>query len=467
MAVDLTHVQPALKVYPPKVNPWILNLIRLVTPFWLKNQCGIKAVETRYVDRLVTATKKFEEGKSRYILAFRHPTTDDPFAMMHLLSVAVPKEAQAMGVKLQNMPHSSFVYDRGIALWAGDYINWLFPALGGISIFRGKLDRPALNFMRQQITSGDVPLSMAPEGGTNGKSEIVAELEPGVAQIGFWAAEDLQKAGRTEEMLIIPIGIQYEYGTEAWQAIDQAICTIEKESGITKPAITPENRYQRLYDLGLHLVRWVGGYYQTFYRQHIAEASALNQSLDVAECNDIATLINDLCDHILRVAEMNFGIKAKGSTVDRCRRLEQAGWDRIFRNDIKDIEQLSQVERSFADQLALEAYQSNWHMKIAESVIGITSDYVRQHPSPSRYIEVIKIIWSVLNRITERDPKSVFKQSPNFGDRKLTISVAEPLSVSALLGEYQSSRTAAKECTRKLTDDITKALKDLVVPSTI
>lgn len=467
MAVDLTHVQPALKVYPPKVNPWILNLIRLVTPFWLKNQCGIKAVETRYVDRLVTATKKFEEGKSRYILAFRHPTTDDPFAMMHLLSVAVPKEAQAMGVKLQNMPHSSFVYDRGIALWAGDYINWLFPALGGISIFRGKLDRPALNFMRQQITSGDVPLSMAPEGGTNGKSEIVAELEPGVAQIGFWAAEDLQKAGRTEEMLIIPIGIQYEYGTEAWQAIDQAICTIEKESGITKPAITPENRYQRLYDLGLHLVRWVGSFYQAFYRQHIAEASALNQSLDGAECNDIATLINDLCDRILRVAEMNFGIKAKGSTVDRCRRLEQAGWDRIFRNDIKDIEQLSQVERSFADQLALEAYQSNWHMKIAESVIGITSDYVRQHPSPSRYIEVIKIIWSVLNRITERDPKSVFKQSPNFGDRKLTVSVAEPLSVSALLGEYQSSRTAAKECTRKLTDDITKALKDLVVPSTI
>ena len=191
------------------------------------------------------------------------------------------------------------------------------------------------------------------------------------------------------------------------------------------------------------------------------------RSLTPEQSQNIAILIHDLCDRILRVAETNFGIKAKGSTVDRCRRLEQAGWDRIFRNDIKDIEQLSQVERSFADQLALEAYQSNWHMKIAESVIGITSDYVRQHPSPSRYIEVIKIIWSVLNRITERDPKSVFKQSPNFGDRKLTVSVAEPLSVSALLGEYQSSRTAAKECTRKLTDDITKALKDLVVPSTI
>jgi hypothetical protein len=467
MAVDLTHVQPPLKVYPPQINPWILNIIRFVTPFWISKQCGINAIETRYVDRLVTATKKFEEGKCRYILAFRHPSTDDPFAMMHLLCRAVPKQAQAMGIKLKNLPHSTFVYDRGISLWAGDYINWLFPALGGISIFRGKLDRPALNLMRQQITSGAFPLSMAPEGGTNGKNEIVAELEPGVAQIGFWAAEDLQKVGRTEEMLIIPIGIQYEYRTDVWEQIDQAIATIEKESGLIQSAITPENRYQRLYDLGLHLVQWVGNYYQTFYRQHIAQDIVQDAQVAVNQSQDLGTLIDNLCDRILRIAEINFGIKAKGTTIDRCRRLEQAGWDRIFRNDIKDIEKLSQVERSFADQLALEAYHSNWHMKIAESIIGITSDYVRQHPSPSRYIEVIKIVWSVLNRITERDPKSVFKQTPNFGDRKLTISVAEPLSVSDLLPEYQSSRIAAKKCTGKLTEDIAKALKDLVTPSMI
>jgi hypothetical protein len=162
---------------------------------------------------------------------------------------------------------------------------------------------------------------------------------------------------------------------------------------------------------------------------------------------------------------MSFGIKAKGSPIDRCRRLEQAGWDRIFRNDIQDIEKLSGVERGFADQLALEASYSNWHMRIAESIIGVTSDYVRQHPSPSRYIEVLKLMWSVLQRVTERNQDSAFKETPNFGDRKLTISVAEPLSVSDRLAEYQSSRAASKECTRKLTEDIHRAMKDLVVPS--
>ncbi len=461
MAVDLTRVQPPLKVYPPKPNQLLLKLIRLVTPFWLRGQCGIKQIETRYIDRLVEVTKKFQDGKSRYLLAFRHPTTDDPFAMLYLLAYAVPEQAREMGIKLTKTPHSSFVYDRGISLWAGEYINWLFPALGGISIFRGKLDRPALNLMRKQITHGNEPLSMAPEGGTNGKSETVAELEPGIAQIGFWAAEDLQKEGRTEEMLIIPVGIQYEYSAEAWGAIDQTIITIEKECGITKPEITPNTRYQRLYDLGSYLVQWVGDYYKTFY------SSYASTDPKITDTDDLAMRVQDLADRILRVAEMNFGIKSKGTAIDRCRRLEQAGWDRIFRNDIKDIAQLSQVERSFADQLALEANYSNWHMKIAESIIGVTSDYVRQHPSPSRYVEVLKLMWSVLQRVTERDQESVFKETPSFGDRKVIISVAEPLSVSDRLPEYQSSRTAAKECTRKLTEEISNSLNNLIVRSAI
>ena len=459
MAVDLTRVQPPLKVYPPKANQFILKIIRLLTPFWLRWQCGIKQIETRYVDRLVEATKKFQDGKSRYMLAFRHPSTDDPFAMLYLLAYAVPEEARDMGIKLTTLPHSGFVYDRGISLWAGDYVNWLFPALGGISIFRGKLDRFALNWMRKQITHGEVPLSMAPEGGTNGKSETVAELEPGIAQIGFWAAEDLHKEGRTEEMLIIPVGIQYEYSTQAWGKIDQTIITIEKECGIIKPAITPDNRYQRLYDLGSYLVKWVSDYYKAFYGNYV-KFNSENTNPD-----NLAANLGELADRILSVAEMSFGIKAKGSPIDRCRRLEQAGWDRIFRNDINDIEKLSGVERGFADQLALEASYSNWHMRIAESIIGVTSDYVRQHPSPSRYIEVLKLMWSVLQRVTERNQDSAFKETPHFGDRKLTISVAEPLSVSDRLAEYQSSRAASKECTRKLTEDIHRAMKDLVVPS--
>jgi len=53
-------------------------------------------------------------------------------------------------------------------------------------------------------------MTVAPEGATNGHSEIVSPLERGVAQLGFWCVEDLVKAGRSETVYIVPIGgIQY------------------------------------------------------------------------------------------------------------------------------------------------------------------------------------------------------------------------------------------------------------------
>jgi hypothetical protein len=241
--------------------------------------------------------------------------------------------------------------------------------------------------------------------------------------------------------------------------IDQTISTIEKECGISKPNITTDTRYQRLYDLGNHLVQWVSDYYKTFYNNYAKTDKKTNDT------DDLATRVEDLADRILSVAEMSFGIKAKGTPIDRCRRLEQSGWDRIFRNDIKGIEHLSSIERSFADQLALEAHYSNWHMRIAESMIGVTSDYVHQNPSPSRYVEVLKLMWSVLQRVTDRSSNEALKATPNFGDRKLIISVAEPISVSERLTEYQSSRTAGKECTRKLTEEIFNSLNKLIVKS--
>jgi S-adenosylmethionine synthetase len=59
------------------------------------------------------------------------------------------------------------------------------------------------------------------------------------------------------------------------------------------------------------------------------------------------------------------------------------------------------------------------------------------------------------------------KEIPNFGDRKLTLSVAEPISVSDRLAEYQSSRAASKECTRKLTEEIHTSMKNLIVRSVL
>jgi hypothetical protein len=311
--------------------------------------------------------------------------------------------------------------------------------------------------IRKFTVNAELPMAMAPEGGTNGQNELVAQLEPGMAQFGFWGAEDLHKAGRSEEVLILPIGIQYEYMPADWDKIDRMLMDIEAECGLNKPPVKPEERYQRFFDLGTHMIDFVSDHYKRFYPSFTSDATVAQQE------NSLGERLQVLLDQILRAAEAHFAIKPKGTVVDRCRRLEQAGWEQIFRADFKDFQQLSVLERGFADQLARETATSHWHMRIAESLQPIPGNYVKEHPSASRYAETLLLIWRAMSRVKNE----TFGKTPYLGDRKLLLSIGEPISVTERYAEYQSSRASAKECVTKLTADLHAALSQLIEKSTL
>jgi len=453
MAISLERVHPPLPYLPPQYDPKVLRFMQVTSPYWLYWKSRISHVEEHHLERMVQSQLEADLGKIKCLYAFRHPTTDDHFSLLHLFGKSLPKTARQMGVKLNMPTHSFFVYDRGIPLWAGGVVNWLFPRLGGIPVFRGKADRQGMKLMREHLVHGKLPLSIAPEGGTNGQSELVADLEPGVVQLGFWSAEDLAKAGRPERVVIVPIGIQYEYTTHAWQHIDRLLLSIEQDCGIHKPRPLPSDRYQRLYDLGIFLVNWVAEYYQKFYP---------NYAVSVDSSWDLRQRLEGICDSILRVAESHFGTEGKGTIVDRCRRLEQAVWDQVFRHDL-DLSKISNLELGFANQLAKEANASMWHMRIAESILPITGTYVREHPSPSRFAEMLLLIWRAMCRV-----KLIpFGKTAYLGNRKLILSAGEPICVSDQLAIYQSSRQQAKECVNQITQQLKQALTDLIIPSAL
>lgn len=460
MAVDFTKVHAPLPTFNPTLNKPLLQLVQTLIPHWLRWNCGITAVSARNVETLVQLQQEFNQGKTRYVLAFRHPTTDDHISLLYLMSQVLPRAARAQGCNLNaqgNFPHHGyFVYDRGIPLWAGNIVNWLFPNLGGIAIARGKLDRPALQMIRQHIAFGSLPLMIAPEGGTNGKSELVAQLEPGLAQLALWAAEDLAKASANPpNLVIVPVGIQYDYGKSSWQKIDQLLAQIETYCAMTKEPITPANRYQRLYELGDYLIHWVEAHYKKFYSTHAPATNDPNAPL--------GDRLHNLLDHILTVAEAHFQLPARGTIVDRCRRIEQVGWDHIFRPEFTDISQLSPLEKGFADQLASEAAQSHWHMRIAESVMSVTGNYVISHPSPSRYAETLLLMWRALSRVQNQP----FGATPKLGERQLLLSVGAPIPVTPHLKEYQTNRAAAKKVSQGLTDELYKSFINLIQPSSL
>jgi hypothetical protein len=383
----IVQVQPPLKFIPPALNPLVLKGTQLLLPAWLRSRTAITQIKAEKVEVLVDLYHQFQAGKIRFLMAFRHPSTNDPLCMAYLLSHIVPRVAQQQKISLQYPIHSHFIYDRGIPLWAGAQVGWLYSRLGGIPIHRGKVDRLGLRSVRNLFANSSLPMAAAPEGATNGHNEIVSPLEPGVAQLGFWCVEDLLKDGGSEQVFIVPIGIQYRYVEPPWKALEQLLNELEVDSGFQsaiKEATPSEAFYRRLNQLGEHLLTLMEEFYSRFYHQIPTTKVGTSEELKLPSSDQkFMTRLQALLDTALQVAEQYFGILPKGSLSDRCRRVEQAGWDYIYREDIKDIEALSPLERGLADRIAEEASLRMWHMRLVESFVAVTGDYVIKKPTVS------------------------------------------------------------------------------------
>jgi hypothetical protein len=269
--------------------------------------------------------------------------------------------------------------------------------------------------------------------------------------------EDLQKADRPEQVWILPIGIQYRYIDEPWPRLAQLMTELETTIGLNPYPIattTPEQYHQRLLKIGETLLLKLEQFYQQFYpgtaglpAPPIAPETPLNQRLAI------------LLDRTLQVAESYFNITASGTPVDRCRRLEEASWTFIHRSDLPARESLSLLDRGLADWIAQEASLRIIHMRLAESFVAVTSDYVAEKPSFDRLAETTLIMFDAMARI--RGDK--LPQRPKLGLREARVTVTEPISISDRWDSYQANRRSAKQAIEDLTADIRRALEGCMV----
>jgi hypothetical protein len=342
-------------------------------------------------------------------------------------------------------------------------MGWFYAQLGGTPIIRGKVDRAGLRSARDLFANGSLPMTAAPEGATNGHTEIVSPIEPGISQLGFWCVEDMEKAGRSEEVFIVPIGIRYHYVSPPWAALRQLLSELEADTGLTEELSTSLNEpveaylYRRLYRLGEHLLCEMEAYYIRFYHQdlpaHRSDSSHSTPYVPMPN-EEFAARLNALLNVALNVAEQYFNLSPRGSVIDRCRRLEQASWDYIFRDDIK-IESLSPLERGLADRVAEEADLRAWHMRIVESLV--TGRYVQEKPTAERFAETALLMWDMVARIKGNNPFD----RPRLGKQRAMLTVGQPLSVSARWDGYRESRRSAKQAIADLTQDLQNALDQM------
>lgn len=465
------QAQPPLEFIPPDYNPWVVKGVRSLLPWWMRSVAQIRDIEFRNVATLAQLYHDFQSQKVRFLLAFRHPTVNDPYCLASLTWHEVPQVARLHGIDLTDETHFHFLYDRGIPLWAGKGMGWLYSRMGGTSIKRGGLDLPGLRSARNLFTSGRFPLAAAPEGATNGHSEIVSPIEPGVANLGFWCYDDLRKANRSEQVLIAPIGIQYHYVGQPWIVLERLLSQLEVDCGIQLDAdlsrrstlqndtdLTVEQQmwlYGRLRALGERLLNQMEQFYSKYYRQQLSIAPSASPDEACNETENMAGRLHRLLDVALQVAEYYFNLSPKGSLAERCRRIEQAGWERIYRDDLKQIEQTVAIERGLADLLAEEAALRLWHMRLVESFVSVTGYYVQQKPTVTRFAETLLILWETIARIKG---KRTFPR-PQLGPQRAVVTVGEPIDIGPRWPSYQSKR---RQAVTDLTQDLQTALEALM-----
>ncbi|MDY6898009.1 MAG: 1-acyl-sn-glycerol-3-phosphate acyltransferase [Cyanobacteriota bacterium] len=462
MSLGINQAQAPLEFIPPKFNPSVLRITQLLLPAWIPSQTILSQIEAENVKTLVKLVNEFQQKKIRFLIAFRHPQVEDPFSLGYLFSHIVPKVARQEGIKLNYPVHAHFIYDRGIPLWAGSHIGWFLSRMGATPIQRGKADWTGLRSARNLFTEGKFPMSAAPEGGTNGLSEIISPLEPGIAQLGFWCAEDLEKAGRSEQVLILPVGIKYSYTNPPWESIDKLLSDLEEFSGLPvyengfDKALPQETLYPRLIRLAEHLLSVMEDFYKRFYH-HSPELNI--PETDTSDGNEaIAARLQSLLNSALKVSEDYFDLMPKGNFNDRCRRVEQAGWNYIFREDFKNNKSLSTIEKRLADRVAEEANLRMWHMRLVESFVAVTGKYVREKPTAERFAETTLILWDVVARIKGSNP---FKR-PKLGKQRAKITIGEPLSISDRFEDYKKNRKAARIAVGDFTNNLQKAMEELI-----
>ncbi|MEM6450305.1 MAG: 1-acyl-sn-glycerol-3-phosphate acyltransferase [Cyanobacteria bacterium P01_D01_bin.105] len=484
----IRRVQPPLHFIPTAYNPWVMRVVHWALPFLLRVRIrpwlptGIARIEVKHVERLVDLYAQFEAGKARFLMAVRHVEVDDPLSGLYLCSRAVSQAAKAKGISLRQPLHTHFVYERGMTIWAGNGLGWMLSRIGGTPIRRGrKPDWVGLKAARKLLVEGEMPMVVAPEGATNGHSERLGPLEPGVAQLGFWCAEDLAKRDRAETVFVVPIGIQYRYTAPNWARLAQLLSRLEAQSGLAtmethaplsekSPEKGPEkdfdkNCYLRILRLGEYLIEKMEQFYQRYYPWALKESAAVAQGDSPQDglhqsCleKDVSLRLQQLLDRALRVSEHFFSLPGKGTLVDRCRRIEEASWNYIYREDLLDMKVLSPLDRGLADWAAQEASLRELHMRIVESFVAVDGRYLCEKPSFERCAEVSLLMSDMIGRLSG----DKLPGRPRLGQRWVQVTVQPPIEVTPRLEGYQQNRRAGRAAVAALTEEIRVALEETI-----
>ena len=434
-----TPITKALYRHPlntSRPSPFVLSILRLVSPLYLRWTLHFSSIELRNaapqaVNTLVSLWREFQDGKTRLILAFRHPYGDEPQVFSYLFDVLLKKQARREGVRLCGHPHARFIHGYEVALWGGPLIRWLLPRIGAVPVYHVKADSAGIKAIRAIIRNGPYPIALAPEGQVSYRSETVPRLEAGCAQMGFWCAEELDKEGRNERVYILPLSIHHIFDPRNEKKVMNMIRSLEAACSMnTVNATLPD----RLEALDLKVLAMAEDFYERTYGKQI-KTDDHEKSRDArwAALRHIA----------LAEGERTLGITAHPSLdeIQRVYRLRQECWDRIYSLD--PSRKIGTLERAYADRRAGEAWFAMRHMEFVDIAYYLDSEYLRDNsgniPSFNRIAETALNLADLVSRFAGGN---ISNRSAALRKRAVVIA-GSPLEIRERMTGYKKNRKEA------------------------
>ena len=423
------YKKPVIKAFPgiidpePRISRFVIFLLRIFARLYLFLFYGVaRSVLKGGEMHLFQAVERALSGKSRCIIAFRHPNGGEPQLLTWFFLFKLRFLAARRKIRFVRFPHTVFVYSYEVVRYGGWVPRFVMPNVGGMPVYHAKLDSKAMNRIYKSIVDGPYPVAIAPEGGVSYTTDSVPRLEAGVIRMGFNAAQQLAKKNPDCPVEILPVSFHFQFGSWGKWTLEQLIRKVEKVCGFSR-----KNRklpfVQRL----------------EVCREHILRANEERYQLKSDESLSFEKRLDLVINAALETAEQMLNVKGEGDFIPRMHRLRQICWDRIFVPELESFDKISNVKRSILDLRAGEAWHIGRHIELLTFCWYFRIPVAAEDALLYVKIEYVQNLWDFANRTMG----GAFQNRVNLFPRKMIIRAAPVINLSERLSCYNSSKKDA------------------------
>ncbi len=438
---------------PSRISAPVVQFGRILLPFYLRFALQFRKIEFFHPETILDELDDFQAQRTRLIVAFRHAYGDEPQLVFHIFSNLLPRLAKRLKRPLRRQSLIRIIHDYAVPLWGDAVIRFLLPRAGAVPIYHVKFDPASLKQIRRIMTDDPCPLALAPEGQISYHSETLPRIEKGTIRMGFWCAKDIEKAGRSENVRILPLSIHYQYDPRDLKKVFAAVSQLENTCGLDVRRHKPKSLeladlLPRIIQIENQVLTLSEAFYSKTYSYQPPAVESTAKRWDA------------LLAAALAVAESALGLSANGAEViQRVYRIRQEGWDRIY--PVTPIDHLNPLESAFADRQAGEAWFAMRHMELVDLMSYHDPDYLLGRSGDKISFDCVVETVVTLQDLVGRLLGGNISTRPNAIRKHAVLVTAPCLDLTDLLPAYhQDARTTVQNATDELSRKYEESIKE-------